>query len=81
MKTSLMFLKLIFTDLEGFFDTSINEDLITVTPKESFGNTDFIGNFGVLILVVSILCHKINICYFFDLNIPSEFVPTIYLFH
>jgi hypothetical protein len=56
MKTSLMFLKLIFTDLEEFFDANIIGDTITVTPKESFGNTEFSDNFGVVILVVSILC-------------------------
>ncbi|XP_033610358.1 uncharacterized protein LOC111871971 isoform X2 [Cryptotermes secundus] len=37
--------------LEGFFDANIFGDTITVTPKESFGNTEFSGNFGVLILV------------------------------
>jgi hypothetical protein len=64
-----MFFQLIFTDLEGFFDASIIGDTITVTPKESFGSTEFSGNFGVLILVVSSLFFKINVYYFFDKNI------------
>ncbi|PNF34960.1 hypothetical protein B7P43_G15616, partial [Cryptotermes secundus] len=37
--------------LEEVFDANIFGDTITVTPKESFGNTEFSGNFGVLILV------------------------------
>lgn len=81
MRTCLIFLELIFTDLEGFFDANIIGDTITVTPKESFGNTEFSGNFGVLILVVSILFLKINVFYFFDTNICCDFVHTIYLFH
>lgn len=64
-----MFLEQIFTDLEGFFDANIFGDTVTVTQKESSGNTEFSGNFGVLILVVSILFLKINVCYFFDTNI------------
>lgn len=47
-----MFLELIFTDLEEVFDANIFGDTITVTPKESFDNAEFSGNFGVLILVV-----------------------------
>jgi hypothetical protein len=76
-----MFLELIFTDLEGFFDANIIGDTITVTPKESLGNTEFSGNFGVLILVVSILVLKVNVYYFFDTNTCCDFVSTIYLFH
>jgi hypothetical protein len=73
----LKFINLLFTDLEGFFDASIFEDLITVTPKESFGETEFSDNFGVIILVVSVLCYKVNICYLSDTNIPIEFEPVI----